>query len=85
MLDAASDIDQHWPVKPYPGAISLCLYCGAVAIFGPDMILYPPDEQTLDELAQDVEFRQKYTSFSWARQYVMIGRSLMRPGEDPDA
>jgi hypothetical protein len=84
MLDAASDIDQHWPLKPHPGAISLCLYCGAVAVFGPDMLLYPPDEQTLDELAKDEDFVKKYMSFSWARQYVMIQGSLMRGREEPD-
>jgi hypothetical protein len=70
-------------MKVTPGAISLCLYCGAVAIFGPDMILVPPTRQELDEMEEDKDFIQTYTQFSWARQYVMINSNLMR-GDDPD-
>lgn len=82
-LDAASPLDE-FQGKPHPGAISLCLYCGAVAVFGPDLTLYPADEQTLEELAEDQEFMQNFMSFSWARQYLMIKHNLMRDREEPD-
>lgn len=80
-LDGATGINDE---KPEPGAISLCLYCGAVAVFGPDLTLLPPTEELLDQLGKDREFRQTYTTFSWARQYVMRRESLMRDREDPD-
>jgi hypothetical protein len=55
-----------------------------VAVFGPDLTLYPADEQTLEELAEDQEFMQNFMSFSWARQYLMIKHNLMRDREEPD-
>lgn len=83
-LDAASDVDPE-QTKPHPGAISLCLYCGAVAVFGPDLRLLPPDEALLKKLEEDQEFRQMYVRFSWARQYVMIrSGGLMRRRDEPD-
>lgn len=82
-LDAATDYDNAG-ARPEPGAISLCLYCGAVAVFGPDLALQPPSKALLDELGDDRDFRSSYTQFSWARQYVMINDSLMRDRQDPD-
>lgn len=83
-LDAATELFEG-TATPEPGAISLCLYCGAVATFGPDLILYPPTREELDDLEKDIEFRKMYTQFSWARQYVMIQSNLMRKQrEDPD-
>ena len=71
-------------MEPDPGSISLCLYCGAVAEFGPDLILYPLEKEQLDELEKDRDFIQTYMRFAWARQYVMIKSNLMRDREDPD-
>lgn len=76
-LDAATDPEDEQSV-PTEGAVSICLYCGAVGIFGPELALRPPTEAELDELANDRELRQKYTQFSWARQYVMRHESLLR-------
>lgn len=69
---------------PKPGSISLCLYCGAVAVIGPELLLYPPSEAELDEMKEDREFMNNYMSFAWARQYLMIHHNLLRQGEDPD-
>jgi hypothetical protein len=81
-LDAATGIDDAG--KPSEGAVSLCLYCGAVAVFGPDLTMLPPTEELLDELAHDREFRETFTRFAWSRQYVMRNASLLRDREDPD-
>jgi hypothetical protein len=81
-LDAASAVEGF--AEPEEGAVSLCLYCGAIAMFGPDLILYPVTKEELDELAEDAAFRQTYVNFSWARQYVMIKDNLMRDRENPD-
>lgn len=84
-LDAATPIDAGDPV-PEPGAVSLCLYCGAVGVFADDMRLRPPTEPELDELGQSEEFRNRYTIFAWVRQYVMLQAhdGLMRDRSDPD-
>lgn len=81
-LDGAAPSDDG--PKPEPGAISLCMYCGAVAVFGDDLRLEPPSKDLLDKLTEDKEFRQTYVTFSWARQYLMIEHNLMRGREDPD-
>ena len=82
-LDDASGIDEEF-AKPEAGAVSLCMYCGTVAIFEHDMRLRKPTEKELDDLGKDKEFRQKYVQFVWARQYVMLRNNLMRDREDPD-
>jgi hypothetical protein len=82
LLDAAASMDDG--PKPEPGAVSLCLYCGAVGVFGPDLMLSAPDKALLDELWGEDEFRQNFVAFNWARQYVMIEHSLMRNREDQD-
>jgi hypothetical protein len=84
MLDAASGFGDGDGLVPSSGAVSLCLYCGAVAIFGEDLILRPPTKEELDNLGEDKEFRRSYTGFTWARQYVMLNQSLLRDREDPD-
>lgn len=81
-LDAASPLQPD--IKPHSGAVSLCLYCGAVAIFGPDLILYPPSREELDEMEEDKDFMNSYVQFAWARQYLMIQTNLMRDRDDPD-
>lgn len=81
-LDAASELQPEGH-RPTPGAISLCLYCGAVAVFGPELLLYPPTKEELEELAEDREFMQSYMSFAWARQYLMIQHKLLHD-EGPD-
>jgi hypothetical protein len=82
-LDAATGIREKEAV-PEEGAISLCMYCGAVAEFGPDLLLYPPTKELLDELEDNKDFMNMYIQFSWARQYVMIKTNLMRDREEPD-
>jgi hypothetical protein len=82
-LDAARNIPGQEGM-PEPGAVSLCFYCGAVAVFEEGNLLRPPTEDELDELRQDHEFMATFAGFSWHRQYVMIKESLMRDREDPD-
>jgi hypothetical protein len=82
-LDGASGIDGD-DMIPTQGAVSLCIYCGAVALFGPDLRLIPPTDQQLDDLGRDDEFKTQYVRFMWARQYVMLRDSLMRDRSDPD-
>jgi hypothetical protein len=81
-LDAATDIEGA--LEPEEGAISLCMYCGAIATFGEDLRLIRPTKEDLDALEEMEEFRKAFVKFNWARQYVMIEHSLMRNGEDPD-
>ena len=81
-LDAASSFDDGGP--PARGSVSLCLYCGAVALFGDDLALVAPTEEQLDELFQSGEFKQQWAKFMWARQYVMLRDSLLRDRSDPD-
>jgi hypothetical protein len=69
---------------PEVGAISLCLYCGAVARFGFGLILYPLTKEDLEALSDDKDFMRTYMQFAWARQYVMINTNLMRSRENPD-
>lgn len=83
MLDAATPAGPD-PMAPTPDAVSLCLYCGAVAIFTDDLSLRPPTEDELGDLEGNAEFRRTYASFSWGRQYLMIKDSLMRKRDDPD-
>lgn len=84
-LDAATSIDDKGQEQhPSPGAVSLCLYCGAVAFFEADLRLRAPTEEELNELSKDEAFRHQYVNFSWARQYVMRKESLLRDRDDPD-
>jgi hypothetical protein len=83
-LDAASGFGPTEGMQAHPGAISLCLYCGAVAEFGPDLILYPLTAERLEELSEDKDFMRTYQQFAWARQYVMIRHNLLRDREGPD-
>ena len=83
-LDAASGFGPTEGMMPQEGVISLCFYCGAVAVVGPELLLYPPSREELDNLEKDSSFMNQYMNFAWARQYVMIKKSLMRDREDPD-
>jgi hypothetical protein len=76
MLDAASNMPGQGG-EPHEGAISLCMYCGAVAIFGPEMSLYPPTKEELDQMEKDKQFMGMYMTFAWARQYMMIQQRLL--------
>lgn len=82
-LDAATDPEDE-SLVPTEGAVSICIYCGAVGIFGPDLALRAPTEDELDEFGHDREFRQRYTQYMWARQYIMRRESLMRARKNPD-
>jgi hypothetical protein len=82
MLDAASPVEGQ--AVPSEGAVSLCLYCGAVAIFEEDLKLRAPTEEELDEIVKEREFRKTFAEFSWHRQYIMIQENLLRRREDPD-
>lgn len=82
-LDAASNMPGQDHALT-PGSVSLCLYCGAVAIFGPELLLYPPSREELEEMEKDRDFIEQYMQFAWARQYLMIQTNLLRRGEDPD-
>lgn len=82
-LDAASPPGED-EGKPVPGAVSLCMYCGAVAIFAEELALRPATKEELEDMEKDSEFRRTYLQFAWARQYLMIEQSLLRDREDPD-
>ena len=84
ILDAATGMVEDEDQRPSRGAISLCLYCGAIAVFGPDLALLAPTEELLVELEKDPEFRRKFVGFNWARQFVMRRDNLMRRRDDPD-
>jgi hypothetical protein len=77
LLDAATDPTDD-TAKPEPGAVSFCFYCGAIGIFGPELLLYPPSKEVLDGMESDVDFLKFFAQFQWARQYVIIEHNLMR-------
>lgn len=55
-LDGASGINQaHIPT---PGSISICIYCGNIAIFGDDMQLCPMTQEEKLEIEQLPEIRK---------------------------
>ena len=80
MLDSMDPIGSE--IKPTPGAISLCMYCGAVATLDSDLRMIMPTRELLDDLETNEEFIQAYMRFAWARQYVMINTNLMRPDQE---
>jgi hypothetical protein len=82
-LDAASPPGEDQG-GPQAGAVSLCLYCGAIAIFEDENFQRPPTKDELDEMRRDNEFMSTYVGFAWHRQYLMIEQSLLRDREDPD-
>ena len=84
MLDAASGLAPNEGAKPESGAVSLCLYCGAIAVFAEELALRPPTEAELNDMEKDRDFRTAFTRFAWARQYVMRRQSLLRERADPD-
>lgn len=83
-LDAATPPPGREDQELGAGAISLCLYCGAIAIFGDDLALRSPTKDELEHMREDREFMNTYMSFAWSRQYVMIQSNLLRDREDPD-
>lgn len=54
-LDRSTGIALNNPEdnNPSPGDVSVCTECGEVAVFGDDMAMVKPDEETLAELMQD--------------------------------
>ena len=75
LLDAADPI--HDDTRTEPGMISICMYCGAIGVFGPDLILLKPTKELLDDLAEDHEFMNTFATFQWARQYLALKASLL--------
>lgn len=82
MVDTATAMLE--PATPSEGDVSLCLYCGAVGVFDSALVLCRPTKELLDDLADNKDFRLQYAKFSWARQYVMLQRSLMHEDQGPD-
>jgi len=80
-LDARRGLNGEVPVK---GAISLCIYCGAIGVFGTDLVLLPPTARLLNKLQADPEFSGTFLYFQYARQEAMLQHSLMRDRSDPD-
>jgi hypothetical protein len=53
VLDAATGI--HSFDSPSPGSLSVCLYCGAVTLYGDDLRLRPLTAAEVEELKADAE------------------------------
>jgi hypothetical protein len=75
MVDALSSAGE--PATPSKGDVTLCLYCGAIAIVDDNLALTPPTEEMLKELKESDEFRRQYVAFAWARQHVMLNSHLL--------
>lgn len=75
MLDAMSALEDQ--ADPEPGAISMCMYCGAIAIMGPDLELMQPTRADLEGLAKEDDFARAFVKFQWSRQLVMTESKLM--------
>lgn len=59
-LDAATSTDGDY--DPKPGSVSICAYCGSIAIFEDDMSLRPLTQEEIDELPDDA--REQILSIS---------------------
>lgn len=53
-LDAVSATDGS-DYAPEPGSLSICAYCGTIAIFEDNMSLRPMTSKEIDELSNDVQ------------------------------
>lgn len=82
-LDAATELMDEGKT-PTPGAVSLCLYCGAIGYFADDLALRAPTDDELTALREDADFRQQWAMFMWARNHVMLRENLLRDRTDPD-
>jgi hypothetical protein len=80
MLDAMDSIEENQ--EPIPGAIALCIFCGAIAILDNELRMIRPTEQVLNRLEKNEEFRKTYMQFSWGRQYLMNEFNLIRPDKE---
>jgi hypothetical protein len=76
LLSGAFTMEGATP-QPEPGNLSFCLYCGAICIYDPDLILRAPTRELLDELRQDEEFRREFVAFQWTRQRAILEAKLM--------
>lgn len=63
-LDAATSTDGDF--DPQPGSISICAYCGSIAIFKDDMSLRPFTQEEIDELFDELpdDAREQVLSIS---------------------
>lgn len=68
--NAAAD-SQNREVRPVEGSISVCLYCGAVAVFDRALMLRAPTGAELDAMAGDAKVMLVIASLQWQRQYVI--------------
>lgn len=84
LLDAAGDVVGQ-KEQPTPGSISLCLYCGAIGVFGEGLELGRPTEALLDELEQNAEFRRTWVGFMWARNRLLLKVSLLGHDAETEA
>lgn len=58
-MDAATTVPGlNEDAEPHPGAVSLCLQCGNVAIFADDMTLRPLTDDEVVDLAGDESFKR---------------------------
>ena len=57
---------------PHPGAVTICLYCGAVMKIGPDYVPEGFTEQEIDEMLADIAFLGQLARLNSARQKVMF-------------
>jgi hypothetical protein len=49
LLDGATGVDNK--NRPRPGSISVCIYCGHIAIFADDLSLREPNDEEMHEIA----------------------------------
>lgn len=52
ILDAASGVDDD-DMPPKPGDVSICFYCGNIAVFGDNLLLRQPTDKEIIALAGD--------------------------------
>lgn len=73
LLDAAMNANTN--ERPDPGSLSICLYCGAVTIFGDDLRLRPLTQGEFDELQAQPETLKFLRRASALCHFVMASRN----------
>lgn len=79
-LDGAAVEDQPGRM-PVPGDMSLCIHCGAVAVFGEGLVLEKPTAEQFAEMAADPEFQQYMKRVQWTLAFFGPAGALRWVGD----
>ncbi len=81
VLDESSGISDA--KAPREGDVSICIYCGAILVFGPKLVLRPPTAAELDGLKQSSSW-ETVKRARLAAQSLGVERKTKRDGAGPN-